>query len=1024
MSPNLIYDADPSGGSMTVGEVCRGETVHVQRTVRADPTLVDTLERRASEHGTRPAFRFLAEGTAAGRIEEWSWTDLARRARAIAGGLAEHGLRGEPVLLLYSSGLEMVAAFFGCLYAGAIAVPAPPPSGARLNRSLPRLRGIVHTAGARAVLATSETVERSQRLAELAPEIARLSWLASDRWTDGDVPRRSERESDVAFLQYTSGSTSTPRGVAVTHASLRHNLDAIAESFGHDAGLVGMGWLPLFHDMGLIGHVLQPVHVGGVSHLMTPQDFLRRPVEWLRAISRFGATTSGGPDFAYALCAARVTDADLAGLDLSSWRVAYTGAERVRPATLRRFAERFARAGFRAESFVPCYGLAESTLMVACAPRGAGARIVRGEASGRAAEMVSVGVPVCGSEVCIVDAETRTPAPEGEVGEIWVRGDSVADGYWRDDEATASVFAARTSSGQGPFLRTGDLGAFYEGELVITGRAKDVVIVRGRQLYPEDVEPAVEACHPAIRDNGVVVFSVDTEGAEQVVVVCEVEGATDIDGVAEAVRGAVTESADATVDVVVLVKKGALPRTSSGKRQRGLTRRAYLEGALREIARVARASRAPDDVETAEAPPSSRPEMEAWLSRQVAAVLGRPSVSLPVDATFDALGLDSVKAVELAARLDEKLGRPMHPTVLYNVPTIARLAAWLVEGGRAAAAASDTTRYYGDVASALERLDRRNPDAYRFDLEKDVPWSRTAEPGLYVPADVYRRLGIETQALEAEPDAWALLQASSAMTMCAAFEVVEVTITLFIDTRWPTLGPTRSIELFREEETKHVRLFRGYAREMARLHPDLAVELDWDPTWGVGFWELFRNPQLFPDERVFHYLFWFFFVAFEEHSIYFADMLSRGEGVQPAWLTAHLLHRREELQHVATDHAYVSALELPQAERDSWSEVCVAWLCQHFETFFAFGPARRLVAKRFPHLAPHLRTRGFVRSPFLEDLLTAPSFQRTRLACPYLRELHALDPDLRPSDEQLARRLPAEWMQGRQPSRPDPARIA
>jgi acyl-CoA synthetase (AMP-forming)/AMP-acid ligase II/acyl carrier protein len=974
-------------------------------------TLVDTLQRRADDETARVAYRFLTEGAADGPVQEWTWGQVAGRARAIAAELTTRGLSSQPVLLLYPSGLEFIAAFFGCLYAGAIAVPAYPPDPSRLARTLPRLQGIARDARARAVLTTAGIRRLSPLLSNAAPDLSGLTWIVSDALVEGDWRRPPDlRRESVAFLQYTSGSTSRPKGVVVTHANLLHNQEVIREAFGHDRDLVAMGWLPLFHDMGLIGYVLQPLHVGGVSNLMAPEDFLRRPIEWLRGISRFRATSSGGPDFAYALCARKATEKNIAGLDLSCWRVAYTGAEPVRADTLRRFAERMAPTGFRATSLLPCYGLAESTLMTTCAPRG----VIRDDGT------VSVGRPLCGTEVRIVDPDTRETVQDGQVGEIWVRGESVAAGYWGQEEATAATFAARTASGEGPFLRTGDLGAIHDGELRVTGRAKDVIIIRGRQLYPEDLEPAIEESHPAIRAGRSVAFGVDVDGEERVAVACEVGVGAGADEVADAVRGAVALAADAPVHAVALLRKHALPRTSSGKRQRGATRQAFLEGTLEETARVV----FPETAAPEDPPPATLAAMEEWLARQVAALLGRHADRVPRDATFQALGLDSLKVVELAARLDEKLERPMHPSILFNVPTITRLAAWLVEDGRTASTVEPGASLYGDVESALERLDRRNPETYRFDLERDVPWHRVGEPGVYVPPEALERLGLDVGPLAADPEAWCLFQAASALTMCAAFELVEVTITLFIDTRRPALGETRSIEAFREEESKHVRLFRRYARELAALHPSLAVGLHWDQSWGVGFWELFRNPQLFPHERVFHYLFWFFFVAFEEHSIYFADQLARAEGVQPAWREAHRMHRREEIQHVATDLAYLKALDLGDRERDTWSEVCVAWLCQHFETFFAFGPARRLTAERFPHLAPALRTKGFVRSPFLQDLLGAPSFQRTRLACPYLGELRALGPKRWPSDADLAGRLPAAWMEGRAPTPPNPVTLA
>jgi acyl-CoA synthetase (AMP-forming)/AMP-acid ligase II/aryl carrier-like protein len=978
-----------------------------------DAWLVDGLEQRAGELAEHPAFRFLVDGVADGRVQTWTFAELARRARAVATELQRRGLAGERVLAMYPPGLELVAAFFGCLYAGAVAVPVYPPDPARLARTLPRMQGIAADAGATAVLTTTEAAGMARVLTSFAPKLARLAWVPTDTLVHDEWRRPELRPETLAFLQYTSGSTAAPKGVMVTHGNLVHQQAALREAFGHRGGEVILAWLPVFHDMGLIGHVLHGVANGGTSVLMAPGAFLRRPVEWLRAIDRFGAHTSGAPDFGYALCTRKVSDAELRGLDLSRWANAYCGAEPVRPATMRAFAERFAAAGFRPRALMPCYGLAECTLMATSTPTGGGVREVDGR--------VGLGRTWLGQALAIVDPRTREVLPDGRAGEIWLRGPSVAGGYWGRPEATAETFAAQAADGSGPWLRTGDIGAIAGGELQVVGRIKDLVIVRGRNLPAEDVELAVEACHPAIRPSGCVVFGLEVAGQEEVVVVCEVEGRIDPDTLAQAVRGAVAAGFDAPVHAVVLLGRGGLPKTSSGKRQRSLARQAFVDGTLGERARVMFAVSEGDDPSSDAGPvPTTLPEMEAWLATQVAAVLGCEADALPRDVAFESLGLDSVRAVELASGLDAQLQRPLHASVLYTVPTIAALAAWLVEGGHGVDRAGAPDVLYPELARHLGRLERRVPERYRFDLEADVPWDRADEPGIYVPPAMLRALGMDPAPLEAEPEAWAMLQAAAASTLCAAFEVAEVTITLFVDTRRSMLGNTRSLELFREEEAKHVALFRRYAEVIARRHPEHVVGLDWDPAWGVGFWELFRAPDLFPNERVFHYLFWFFFTAFEEHSIYLADHLAAATGVQPAWKAVHLAHRREELQHVATDHAYISALELPAAERDAWSEVCVAWLCQHFDTFFAFGPARRRVAERFPRLAPHLRTGGFASSPFLQDLLESPAFRRTRLACPYLRELGALPLAARPSDHELAGRLPEVWMRRRAVLAPDP----
>jgi acyl-CoA synthetase (AMP-forming)/AMP-acid ligase II len=968
----------------------------------SDFLLVDLLEERARQAPDHLAFRFLADGLADGRIVSWSYAETAQRARAVATELQRRGLAGERVLAMFAPGLEFVAAFLGCLYAGTVAIPVYPPDPARLARTLPRLQGIAADARATAVLTTTEVAGMARVLTGFAPDLARLSWLTTDTPTQDDWRRPDLGPDTLAFLQYTSGSTSAPKGVMVTHANLVHQENAIREAFGHQGGEVILAWLPVFHDMGLIGHVLHGLVIGGTSVLMAPGAFLRRPVEWLRAIDRFGADTSGAPDFGYATCTRKVTDAELEGLDLSRWKLAYCGAEPVRPATMRAFAERFAAVGFRAEALTPCYGLAECTLMATCSPVGRGVLV--------ADDRVSLGGCFLGQTLAIVDPDTLQVLPDGQTGEIWLAGPSVAAGYWERPEASAEVFGARTADGSGPWLRTGDLGILVDGALQVVGRIKDLIIIRGRNVAAEDLELAVEAGHPAIRPGGAVAFGVEVGGEESVAVACEVVGEHDPQEVAHAVRGAVSSGFDAPVHEVFLLERNALPKTSSGKRQRNQAKQELLDGTLRARARITFETRA--SAEADEGPvPTTLPEMETWLAAQAARVLGRePAALLPMDVPLESLGMDSVRAVELASRLDARLDRPFHASILYTVPTIAALAAWLVEGGHTVDRSGDPGALYPALSSHLGRLERRVPERYRFDLQADIPWDRTGEPGIYVPPAMLRALGIDPAPLEAEPEAWSMLQAASAMTLCAAFEVTEVTITLFVDTRWSMLGGTRSLALLREEETKHVALFRRYADALAQRHPELAVELDWDPSWGVGFWELFRAPELFPDERVFHYLFWFFFTAFEEHSIYLADLLADAPGVQPAWLAAHLAHRREELQHVATDHAYLAALELPPAERDAWSEVCVAWLCQHFETFFAFGPARRLVGKRFPRLAPRLRTGGFVGSPFLQDLLHSPAFRRTRLACPYLRELGALAASELPSDHELAQRLPAAWM--------------
>ncbi|HSL83471.1 MAG TPA: AMP-binding protein, partial [Thermoanaerobaculia bacterium] len=660
------------------------------------------LRERAEARPEAPLFRWLADGEEP--AEGLTRGALEARARGIATVLGERLRPGEPAVLLYPPGLELVAAFFGCLAAGVVAVPAYPPRGAR---SLPRLRSILEDARPRAVLTESGMLGRLRKLAAGEPALAGVPLVA----TDGVAPEAGNGRpgpdpgpDDLAFVQYTSGSTAEPRGVMVSHGNLLHNEEAIRRAFGQTESSVVVSWLPLYHDMGLIGGVLQPVYSGGRCVLMAPAAFLRRPVRWLRAIHEHGATTSGGPDFAYALCAREVGEEERAGLDLSGWAVAFDGSEPVRPATLERFARAFAPCGFRRSAFQPCYGLAEATLFVtggavgeepvvrsldaaelerhrAVAAEGEAARAVAG--CGRAAE---------GHRVAIADPETGRPLPPGHVGEVWVAGPSVARGYWGRPEESAEVFGARRVRGEealgedGPaWLRTGDLGFLDGGELFVTGRLKDLVILRGRNHYPNDLERTAELAHPAVAAGASAAFAVEAGEEERLVLACEMgrREATGpeeaLAGVAGAVREAVFREHDARVHDLVLLPPGAVPRTSSGKVRRGACRAAYLAGELEgrrlrppshEVPPSSWSSHEvpPSSLPSHEVPPSSlqalppderRLRVEEVLRNRAGELLGVAPGELDPEKPLIALGLDSLGAAELAHGVERSLGVPV-----------------------------------------------------------------------------------------------------------------------------------------------------------------------------------------------------------------------------------------------------------------------------------------------------------------------------------------------------------------------------
>jgi acyl-CoA synthetase (AMP-forming)/AMP-acid ligase II len=452
-----------------------------------------------------------------------TYRELQRRARAIAAALRFAGAKGERALLLFPPGLDFIEGFFGCLYAGVVAVPAYPPHFGKLDRSLPRLQAIIADAQATLVLTTSPILERAKLILTQAPDLKALCWLATDQVvSDVDEHWRAEHATcgDLAFLQYTSGSTGHPRGVMLTHANLLHNASLIFHVFEHTETDSYVSWLPMFHDMGFMVGVLQPLYAGIRAVVMSSAAFLQRPARWLEAISRYRATTSGGPNFAYDLCARKITADDAAALDLSSWTVAFNGAEPVRAETLARFAARFDQCGFRRAALYPCYGLAEATLVVTGGRKKSLPVIKQVEAK----TMVGCGGALAGERVIIVDPASLTELKDGQVGEIWVYGPSVARGYWNRPEETRQTFNAYLSdTGEGPFLRTEDLGFIEAGELYITGRIKDLIIIRGLNHYPQDIEWTVESCNTALRPGCSAAFTIEADGEERLVIVQEVD---------------------------------------------------------------------------------------------------------------------------------------------------------------------------------------------------------------------------------------------------------------------------------------------------------------------------------------------------------------------------------------------------------------------------------------------------------------------------------------------------------------------
>jgi len=533
----------------------------------------ELLRDRAQTGPDARAYTFLDDGEREGA--RMTWSELDRWASALAAAVAAAAAPGSRALILCPPGLAFIPAFFGVLRACAIAVSAYPPRTGRAgidpqDRTLARLRAIASDASPAVILAPSALAQRAAAVTALVPELSQATWIdieGIDRG-DEDFPDVFIDPGSVAFLQYTSGSTAEPRGVMVTHANLFHNRADAQALAGHDRASASVSWLPVIHDMGLIQGVLQPAFSGFPAWLMSPAAFLQRPARWLRAISATGATISGGPNFAYELCVRRISDEEREGLDLTRWRLAFNGAEPIRQSTLDAFSSAFAPHGFDDAAFRPCYGLAEATLLVST---GRGATTACGHAAG-------------GTDIRIVDPHTLRPCDGSAPGEIWVGGPGVAAGYWNQPEATASSFGARIAgSGEGPFLRTGDLGVLREDGLHVTGRIKDILIVRGIKHFPQDIEGTVERSSPWVRAGCCAVFAMPGGDGDAVAVAAELDSAGDSDAVILNIREAIGAAHGIQVSAVALVAPGSIPKTTSGKLQRFLCREGLLNGRLTPV---------------------------------------------------------------------------------------------------------------------------------------------------------------------------------------------------------------------------------------------------------------------------------------------------------------------------------------------------------------------------------------------------------------------------------------------------------
>ncbi len=669
-------------------------------------TLVDLLRHRAINQDNRVAYTFLADGEKDER--NWTYAELDLRTRAVAAWLQESQTPGARVLLLFEEGLDYLAALFGCMYADCLAVPVHPPDPRRLHRTLPRLQSIAADAGVTAVLTTTDIARGAEAALPQVPVLQKATWLsldeldlsAADRWID---PKKGS--DDLAYLQYTSGSTSTPKGVMISHRNLIHQLTDFDTGYNHDPDCVLVTWLPATHDLGLVYGRFMPLFIGMRCVFMSPVAFMQRPLRWITALSDFRGTHTPSPNFGFEVVARKTTPEQRAKLDLSALRVVLNGAEAIRWESESMFIDALVPCGMRPEAVTHAMGMSESTAKIITEPIDRfppkfvyldpaayeDNRVVLVTAeTPNAREVASCGSTVLDTVVVIADPTSHNKLDEDRVGEMWVSGTTVAQGYYNLEKATHESFGATLADGTGPFLRTGDLAFIHEGEVYLTGRLKDLVIIRGQNHHPQDIEWSLQDTHVALRPNCAAAFGVRRSGEdERLAVITEVvpDRCLDPEPVFNAIKMAVNEHGLQPVSIVLIAPR-TLPKTSSGKIQRAKSRRLFLANELDTVARwdapVAKPSEAPkaagllERLNRASARQQQR-ILVAHITALAAALLGLDPEDVEVDRPFGELGMDSITAVELVEEVGKAMGRDVPGTLLFDFPTIVAIARHLLE---------------------------------------------------------------------------------------------------------------------------------------------------------------------------------------------------------------------------------------------------------------------------------------------------------------------------------------------------------
>ncbi|MFZ1756568.1 MAG: AMP-binding protein [Caldilineaceae bacterium] len=667
-------------------------------------SILDILEWRALNQSGKIAYRFWLDDNACYSL---TYRELYLKIKHVAYHIREYIKPLDRVLVMHPPSLDYIINFFGCIYAGGIPVPVYPP---RANEKAHLLESIIQDSTPKIALTSQDILARFLSKKDGIIQQYRIPLLNIETnfgaFDDIDVAKTSS--DDIAFLQYTSGSTSSPKGVMVAHENLLHNLYHLRKLFEVNGDSIGVSWLPPYHDMGLIGGVLLPVYTGFPVVLMSPTSFVQSPIRWLELISQYSGSLSGAPSFAYDLCVRSIFPQQREGLDLSSWKVAVNGAEPVRADVLRRFTDAYRPHGFQPQTFFPCYGMAEATLIVSGGSIGSIAttiKIDRNElqqgtavewtkgisSKQNAYEVVSCGFPISDQRTVIVNPDLNIECSENVVGEVWVSGPSITKGYWNQPDSTKEIYYARLEKWTGQnFLRTGDLGFLHNGELYIVGRLKDLIIIRGKNFHPSDIEATASGSHNALLPGNGAAFTISIDEEEKVVVVHEVKRECrnpDINDIAKSIISSVAENHGLRVDTVALIRCYSIPKTTSGKIQRGECKKRFLNENLKTLAIWSREpvfneessgslSGTPNEVAVTSHHLSSQ-DIEKWILEWISSKLDMSIGKINSNSAFWDVGLDSVSTVQMIKNLSDYLGIPLPATIVWDFTTVNSLARYL-----------------------------------------------------------------------------------------------------------------------------------------------------------------------------------------------------------------------------------------------------------------------------------------------------------------------------------------------------------